>query len=300
MSTIRLGTRRSRLAVAQAELAADALRRIGAGDEVEIVALETRGDEISRRRPSGTWVASDGQFTSDLEQQLVTGEVDAVVHSYKDLPTESDGRLVVAAVLERGDPADCLITANDRGLEGLSFGARVGTSSARRAAQLAALRPDVVAMPIRGNVESRIARVLRGELEAVLLAAAGLERLAIRVPSGSRLSLGDVLPAPAQGALAIQVRRDQDAVVRAVGRADHGPTRVAVEAERALLRAVGGGCLAPLGALAEVDAGELRIRAAFEAHDGQLRRADERGSANDPGALVARVAARLLAVPVPA
>ena len=283
--------------MAQAAIAADALRA-AADDEITLVPLHTRGDEISRRRPGAGWAASDGQFTSDLERRLVRGEIDAVVHSYKDLPTTTDPRLVVAAVLERGDPADCLITGSGTGLPDLGFGARIGTSSARRAAQLAALRPDLIATPIRGNVESRIERVRNGVLDGVVLAVAGLDRLGIPVPPGARLPLDTMLPAPAQGALAIQVRRDDATLLAAVGRADHEPTRRAVEAERDLLLAIGGGCLAPLGALGEVLGDELRLRAAFEASDGLLQRADERGL--DHRGVVDRVASVLLAAAVPA
>lgn len=298
MTTIRLGTRASRLAIAQATIAADALRAAGAADEVELVTFRTRGDEISRRRPGAGWVASDGQFTSDLERRLARGDVDAVVHSFKDLPTATDPRLAIAAVLVRGDPADCLVTAGGEGIADLRFGARIGTSSARRAAQLAALRPDLIAVPLRGNVESRIERVRRGELDGVLLAAAGLDRLGIAIAPDARLPLELLLPAPAQGALAIQVRGDDAPLLAAVARADHAPTRAAVQAERALLRAVGGGCLAPLGALGEIDGDELRLRAAFETADGSLLRADERG--HDYHAVVAAVAATLLAEAVPA
>ncbi|HET7685146.1 MAG TPA: hydroxymethylbilane synthase [Candidatus Limnocylindria bacterium] len=293
MRRLRLGTRGSRLAMAQATIAVEALRAVGAATSVELVTTETRGDTLSRRRPGGSWVTGDGQFTSDLERRLADGDVDLVVHSYKDLPTTSDPRLAVAAVLERGDPADCLLTGTGAGLAELRFGARIGTSSARRAAQLAPHRPDLVSVPIRGNVPSRIDRVRRGELDGVMLAVAGLERLGIRVPSGARLPFDVVLPAPAQGALAIQVRRDDVELVETVARADHAATRLAVEAERALLVAIGGGCLAPLGALAEVDGDEVRLRAAFETPTGALHRADERGSAAEIEALVARVAAQV-------
>lgn len=298
MTAIRLGTRGSRLAMAQATIAATALRAAHAADEVELLPLRTRGDEISRRRPGAGWVASDGQFTSDLERRLAGGEVDAVVHSYKDLPTATDPRLVIGAVLERADPADCLITGHGEGIADLRFGARIGTSSARRAAQLAALRPDLIAVPLRGNIESRIERVRRGDLDAVLLAVAGLDRLGIDVPAGARLPLDQVLPAPAQAALAIQVRSDDVTLLAAVRRADHAPTRAAVEAERGLLRAIGGGCLAPLGALGEVDDNVLRLRAAFETADGTLLHADVRGT--DHPAVVAMVAGTLLAEAVPA
>lgn len=298
MTTIRLGTRASRLALAQATIAAHALRAADPAIDVELVPLRTRGDEISRRRPGAGRVASDGQFTSDLERRLADGEIDAVVHSYKDLPTASDPRLLIAAVLKRGDPADCLITGRGEGIADLRFGARIGTSSARRAAQLAALRSDLIAVPLRGNVESRIRRVALGELDAVLLAVAGLDRLGMDVPAGARLPFDELLPAPAQAALAIQVRGDDTALVVAVQRADHAPTRAAVEAERGLLRAIGGGCLAPLGALGEMRGDELRLRAAFETPDGTLLRSDARGT--DHPAVIATVARALLAEAVPA
>lgn len=300
MSHLRLGTRGSRLAVAQATIAADALRAAGAAATVEVVTAETRGDELSRRRPHGSWVAGDGQFTSDLERRLVDGEVDLVVHSYKDLPTTTDPRLTIGAVLERADPADCLLTASGVGLADLRFGARIGTSSARRAAQLAPHRPDLVSIPIRGNVPSRIERVRRGRLDGVMLAVAGLVRLGIRVPPAARLGFDIVLPAPAQGALALQVRRDDPAVAAAVARVDHAPTRLAVDAERALLVAIGGGCLAPLGCLAQVGDGQMRLRAAFEAPDGALHRADERAPLDEIPALVEAIVGRIAATVVSA
>lgn len=290
MSHLRLGTRGSRLAVAQATIAADALRAAGAAATVEVVTAETRGDELSRRRPHGSWVAGDGQFTSDLERRLVDGEVDLVVHSYKDLPTTTDPRLTIGAVLERADPADCLLTASGVGLADLRFGARIGTSSARRAAQLAPHRPDLVSIPIRGNVPSRIERVRRGRLDGVMLAVAGLVRLGIRVPPAARLGFDIVLPAPAQGALALQVRADDDDLRDALAQINDLPTRVATESERSLLRHVGGGCLAPLGALGEVDDDMLRLRAAYESRDGTYARAEAHGPVAEAELIVQTVA----------
>lgn len=292
-TTLRVGTRGSRLALAQARIAASALQAVAG--ESEIVPMSTRGDAISRRHPGAGWAESDGQFTRDLESALLRGEVDLVVHSFKDLPTEPVPGLVIAAILERADARDCLLTADGRQLDDLPFCARVGTSSARRAAQLAAARPDLISVPMRGNVETRIARLRAGDLDAVVLAAAGLDRIGIEVPDAARLPYDVMLPAPAQGALALQVRADDAALRSGLERLDHRPTRVAVAAERALLRRIGGGCLAPLGALGEVHDRTLRLRAAYEDRSGELRRAEASGPANDPDRVVEAIAARILA-----
>ncbi len=290
-ATLRIGTRQSRLAVAQAEIAAAAIApHLG---RAEIIPIATRGDAISVRRPHAGWVEVDGQFTRELERALLDARVDLVVHSFKDLPTEPVAGLVIGAVLERADARDCLVTADDGALGDLPFGARIGTSSPRRAAQLAAARSDLITVPLRGNVESRLARLRAGEFDGLMLAAAGLDRLEIRVPDHARLSFDLVLPAPAQGALAVQVRTDAAELRIALEGANHAPTRIGVETERALLRALGGGCLAPLGALGEVRDGMLHLRAAFEAADGTLRRAEARGPIVDAAKVTRQVAARI-------
>ena len=294
-ATLRVGTRASRLALAQAEIAVAALGAAENIGPVEVVPITTRGDAISARQPRGRWVASDGQFTRELERALLDGLVDLVVHSFKDLPTAPVEGLVIGAVLERADPRDCLLTADGGALDDLPFGGRIGTSSPRRAAQLAASRSDLVAVPIRGNVESRLRRLEAGEYDGILLAAAGLDRLGIGVPHESRLPFELMLPAPAQGALAVQVRRDDAPLLAALGGIDHGPTRAAVEAERALLRRIGGGCLAPLGALGQVDGELLRLRAAFEDGGGALHRAEAAGPTSEVSAVVERVAADVMA-----
>jgi hydroxymethylbilane synthase len=299
VAVLRLGTRGSRLALAQARIAAEALGAVGMAERVELVEIQTRGDSISARRPRGRWEETDGQFTTELERALLRGEVDLVVHSLKDLPTVSLAGLFVAAILQRADPRDCLLTRGPGGLDGLPFGAVVGTSSPRRAAQLATARPDLLARPIRGNVETRLRRLEAGEFDAVVVAAAGLDRLGIKVPDEARLSLDLMLPAPAQGALALQVRAGDTELRRRVAKADHPPTRIAVEAERALLRRVGGGCLAPLGALGEVTRETLRLRAAYEDRHGGFVRADVSAGADHPAAVVEAVA-RVILEAVPA
>lgn len=294
--TLRIGTRSSRLALAQAEIALRALASTDAFRSAEIVPITTRGDAISARQPRGRWVATDGQFTRELERALLRGDVDVVVHSFKDLPTEPVEGLVIGAVLERADARDCLMTVSDHGLDGLPFGGRIGTSSPRRAAQLAATRCDLIAVPLRGNVETRLHRLEAGEFDGLILAAAGLDRLGIPVPASARLPFELMLPAPAQGALALQVRADDGRLCSALAVVDHAPTRIAVEAERTLLRAIGGGCLAPLGALGEVDRDTIRLRAAFEDGSGAFVRTEASGATADPASVVARVADEILAL----
>ncbi|HET6380787.1 MAG TPA: hydroxymethylbilane synthase [candidate division Zixibacteria bacterium] len=291
-STIRIGTRRSRLALAQARLAAAALR--GIVPDTAIVPIATTGDAISRRQPRGGWEQTDGQFTRDIERALLEGRIDLAVHSFKDLPIAGVEGLLIAAVLPRADPRDCLITRDGGSIDRLPVGARVGTSSPRRAAQLRDARPDLRPMPIRGNLDTRLRRLRAGEYDAVLLAAAGLDRLGIATPQHARLPLEVCLPAPAQGALALQVRADDDALVERLAAVDHPPTRVAVQAERRLLRRVGGGCLAPLGALAELSGEELRLRAACDVGDGRIVRAEARGAADRPDSVIERVAVEIL------
>lgn len=288
--TLRVGTRQSRLALAQAAIAVRALAPVMGPPE--IVTVATEGDAISARRPHGGWVAGDGQFTRELQRALTERHVDLVVHSFKDLPTEPVQGLVIAAVLERGDARDCLLAATGGGLDAIPLGGRVGTSSPRRAAQLSALRPDLVPVPLRGNVETRLRRLRAGEFDGLILAAAGLDRLDIKVPPSARLPFEVMLPAPAQGALALEVRADDTALREALATIDHRPTRIAVEAERALLRQIGGGCLAPLGALGEVAGERLRLRAAFETPAG-ISRAEATGLAAHAARVVQQVAREL-------
>ena len=292
-ATLRIGTRGSALAMAQAAIGVEALGGL-VDDAVEIVAIATQGDAISARRTRGGWVETDGQFTRDIEWALLDGRIDLAVHSYKDLPTADVDGLVIGAVLPRADARDCLVTRHGGPMGSLPEGARVGTSSPRRAAQLRSARPDLVARPIRGNVETRLRRLHDGEYDAVLLAAAGLDRLGISVPDHARLPFELSLPAPAQGALALQVRAAYTGLVARLALVDDRPTRIAVEVERRLLRRIGGGCVAPLGALAEVNGDELHLRAAYEAGNGRLMRADAVGAAEAPDPLIEAVAVAVL------
>ena len=293
-AALRIGTRGSRLASAQARLFQSALGQSGAASQ--LVEVRTQGDAISARNARAGFEATDGQFTAELEEALLRRDVDVAVHSYKDLPTGSSPGVVVAAVLPRADARDCLLARGGWGLGALPHGAKVGTGSVRRARQLLVPRPDLRIQPIRGNVETRIARMERGEYDGIVLACAGLDRLGISVPDLARLPFTVMLPAPAQGALAVQVRAEDMDLLARLRKRDHPPTRIAVEAERALLRAIGGGCLAPLGAFGEVADGRLRLRAIFLPDDGaEPASIDMSAAVERVDELVADAARRLLA-----
>lgn len=253
---LRLGTRASELATSQSEWVADRLR--SAGHEVELVLVRTEGD-VSRASLSE--IGGTGVFASALRHALHDGSIDLAVHSLKDLPTAPEPGLVVAAVPEREDPRDALVARDGLTLAELPPGSTVGTGSARRAAQLAQLRPDLVVRDIRGNVGTRIAFVRDGELDGVVLACAGLSRLGRLDEVTDRLELTEMLPAPGQGALAVECRDGEAALADAQATdadlrrlladiLEHAPTRAAVTAERAVLSRLEAGCTAPVGAYA--------------------------------------------------
>jgi hydroxymethylbilane synthase len=273
---LRLGSRGSRLALTQASLAADRLR--APGREIALVPITTAGDR-DRRRPFGE-IGERGVFVKELEEALLEGRIDAAVHSAKDMTSTDKAGLAVGAYLPREDPRDALC-----GAAGLASGMRIGTASVRRRAQLLALEPTLSIEPLRGNIDTRLRK--RGErgLDAVVLAACGLDRLGLAGEIGHRFDPDEVLPEAGQGALAIQVRAGEEALVQV---ADDSETRRRVEAERACLAAVGGGCLAPVAAYH--DGSTLRALIADE--DGLWI---ERRAGDDPGALgeeLARIAAR--------
>jgi len=279
--TVVIGTRGSALALAQTRLVASRL-----GDDVEIRVLHTAGDRSER--PIRT--LGDGAFVATIEDALVRREIDVAVHSLKDLPTAESEGLVIAAVPEREDPRDVLITATRGGLASLREGALVGTSSPRRAAFLRALRPDAVTREIRGNVDTRLRKVREGEYDATVLALAGLRRLGTAVADDEILGLGTMPPAPGQGALAVQCRADDQALRSRLEPLDDRDTHVAVRAERALLAALGASCALRLGAHARVEGGEIRLAAAFAVGE-EVVRFD--GAGQDPDSLAA-AAARVL------
>lgn len=274
---LRIGTRGSALALWQARHVADRLTALAPERRVALVEIVSTGDRITD--VPLTDVEGTGFFTATLERALLAGEVDVAVHSHKDLPVAGTPDLVVAAVPSRGPVEDVLCARDGLTLATLPAGARIGTCSARRTAQIKARRPDVDVRPLRGNVPTRVARVTGGELDAVVLARAGLERLGLADHVTERFALPDFLPAPAQGALAVQCRAADAAVRALVARLDDAPARRAVEAERAVLHALGGGCSVPVGAAAVCTGGRVTLAAAVFSLDGtRALRAEGRGA----------------------
>ena len=266
MTSLRLGTRTSRLARWQAGHVADALRARWPGLGVELVPFVTEGDRtLDTPLPE---IGGKGLFTLELERALLDGRIDLAVHSLKDLPTDDPAGLTVGATTERADPRDAWICPTGDTLDGLALGTTVGTSSLRRGAQILRQRPDLVIRSIRGNVETRIRKVEEGGYDAGVLALAGLERLEIAGRAASVLPLDVMLPAPGQAALGVQVRRDDAEVRRLVGALDHDKTRAAVTAERAFLAGLGGGCSAPIAALGTVEGDRLHLRTRVVSTDG--------------------------------
>ncbi|MCX5377720.1 hydroxymethylbilane synthase [Streptomyces sp. NBC_00091] len=270
---LRLGTRRSKLAMSQSGHVADAVRAI-TGRPVELVEITTYGD-VSRENLAQ--IGGTGVFVTALREALVRGEVDFAVHSLKDLPTAQPDELVIAAMPEREDPRDALVARDGLTFEQLPDGARVGTGSPRRMAQLNAyarsLGKSIETVAIRGNVDTRIGFVRDGELDAVVLAAAGLNRIGRADEATDLLSVDNVLPAPGQGALAVECLASDADLIAALGRLDDPLTRAAVTAERALLAALEAGCSAPVGALADLLAdgqivNEMRLRGVVGTLDG--------------------------------
>lgn len=290
--TVRVGTRGSALAVRQAQWVAAEIRARAPGTGVEIVRIGTSGDRI-RDRPLAE-IGGKGLFVKEIEEALLDGRVDVAVHSMKDLPAVLAPPLAVVAVPPREDPFDVLIARSPGGLGGLGAGARVGTGSLRRRAFLRHLRPDLGVVPLRGNVDTRIAKWRAGEVDALILARAGLRRLGLEIAEARALSCEEMLPAIGQGALAIEARPDspwRSVLVQL----DHAPTAAAVGAERAFLRGMGGDCTTPIAAHAVIEGNQLRLSAAIGDPDGiVLLRGERRGQPPDAEAIGAALAEQLL------
>ena len=261
MSTIRIGTRGSALARAQSTTVADSLAA-KSGQQVELVIISSAGD---RSAESLSTIGGTGIFATALREALLADECDVLVHSLKDLPTGQHPGLVVAAIPRRADARDALCARDGLTLATLPAGATVGTGSPRRAAQLRSMRSDLSVVDVRGNVDTRLGKVTSGELDAVVLAFAGLQRLGRADAATDVLSLSDWPTAPGQGALAIEVRLGDEKLVAAL---DHKPSRLVVEAERAVLARLEAGCSAPIGASAQIDDGLLFLSARVYSPDG--------------------------------
>lgn len=292
-STLRIATRKSALALWQAEHVATLLRAAHPGLGVELVPLSTRGDEILDQ-PLAT-IGGKGLFLKELEVAMLEGRAELAVHSLKDVPADLESGFILPAILPRADAADAFVSNHYTDLAALPRGARVGTSSLRRQAQLRALRPDLHLSDLRGNVGTRLGKLDAGDYDAIVLACAGLERLGLASRIVSRLAAPDWLPAPGQAAIAIEARDEQPAVLALLAALDDPDTRLAVSAERAMNRALGGSCTVPVGAWCMLGEHGLHLRGLVgDAASGRLLHAEGSAPADQAVALGEQVAQALL------
>ena len=291
---ITVGSRGSRLALRQTELVLAELRQRFPGRRFQVQEVRTTGD----RRPDAPLAAIGGQgvFVKELEAALRARRVDLAVHSLKDVPAELGRGLVLAAVTERGDVRDAVVSRGHRRLAELPAGSRVGTGSLRRAVQVRALRPDLKVVDLRGNVDTRLRKVEEGLVDAAILAAAGLARLGRLERAAELLDTDAMLPAIGQGALTLEARADDAEAIEMASALDHRDTRLATAAERAFLARLGGGCRLPLAALGVVEGDSLRLRGLIADPKGRrLLRGEVAGPAPDAEALGVALAEQLLA-----
>jgi hydroxymethylbilane synthase len=291
-AAIRLGTRGSPLALAQARWVQARLAAQHGGVGAQLVIIKTSGDRFVDRPLQA--LGGKGLFVKEIEEALAAGDIDAAVHSLKDVPGELAPGLTIAAVPARADPRDLLVSRHRGGLPALPRGARVGTSSLRRMALLRAARADLDVQPLRGNVDTRLRKLDQGEVDAVVLAAAGLQRLGIVRADALAFDPDDFVPAVGQGALAIECRADETAALLAA--LDDRDARIAASAERAFLQRLGGSCRTPLAAYATVRDAGVELRGVIASPDGtRVVRGGLGGPAAEAGALGARLADTLLA-----
>jgi hydroxymethylbilane synthase len=291
MAAVVIGTRGSALACRQTALVTELLRAAWPGLECEERRIVTSGDRTQQSGEPLPEIGGKGLFTAELEQGLRDGELDLAVHSLKDLPTEDPEGVVVGAICLREDVRDCLVSQAEVLLAVLPAGAVVGTSSLRRVAQLHALRPDLELRSIRGNVDTRIRKVRDGEFDAALLAAAGLRRLGLEREVSEWLPPETMLPAPGQGALAVQCRGDDERVLALLAAIDEPEARATTTAERAFLRELGGGCAAPVAAYAKPNDGQVELEGLVASPDGQnIVRVSGKGEPETVGERLAREA----------
>ena len=293
-TTVRVGTRGSRLALIQTELTLARLRPAHSDVDFEVVTVTTQGDANQTAPLAGMGL---GVFVKEIERRLEIGEIDMAVHSLKDMPTVLPDGMAIGAVLQRADPRDALVSHLGKTLDEYPAGGRIGTSSPRRRAQIAERRPDLAIVPIRGNVDTRLRKAAGEECDGTIVAAAGLVRMDLADVITEYLPPEEFVPPPGQGAMAVEIRADDARMVRLVASANHAATAAAVAAERSFLEALGGGCQVPVGAYAEIDgAGEasLRLTAFMGAPDGSAAyRASVVGTALDAAGLAATAWERL-------
>lgn len=287
-----VGSRGSRLALIQAELVMAQIAELNPELEISIRRIVTGGDRSRHTRLDR--MEGVGVFVKELEEALLSGRVDLAVHSLKDVPTQIPEGLCLRAVTERLDPRDVLVSRAGK-LDELAAGSKIGTGSLRRAVQLKSYRPDLEALSIRGNVDTRLRKVAEGEFDGVILAAAALKRLGGEDRITEYLPLEHFLPAAGQGALVVEARLGDDEVAALVSPLNHQPTGQSVTAERAFLCALGGGCRAPIAALGTVNGAELKLEGMVaRVSDNRILRATDKGSRQSPEELGVRLAQRLL------
>jgi hydroxymethylbilane synthase len=287
---LRLGTRKSPMAMTQSRRVAGLITQL-TGREVELVGITTFGDVSRAQLPQ---IGGTGVFVSGLRARLLDGDIDIAVHSLKDLPAVQPDDIELAAVPARDDPRDALAARDGAKLADLPRGARIGTGSPRRAAQLLLMRPDLRPVPVRGNADTRLAKVASGDVDAVVLAYAGLARIGRLDAVTQVFEPDEMVPAPGQGALAVECRSGRPELAALLGCADDAASRAATTAERSVLAALQAGCSAPVGGYA-AGAGELRLRAVVVAADGETAlRASAGGPASEAERLGREVAAELL------
>ena len=293
-TTVRVGTRGSRLALIQTELTLDKLRPTHPDVDFEVVTVTTQGDANQTAPLAGMGL---GVFVKEIERRLETGEIDMAVHSLKDMPTLLPDGMAIGAVLERADPRDVLVSHLGKSLDDFPAGGRIGTSSPRRRAQIAERRPDLEIVPIRGNVDTRLRKAAGEECDGTIVAAAGLLRMDLAHVITEYLPPEEFVPPPGQGAMAVEIRADDQRMTELVSAADHEATAAAVAAERSFLEALGGGCQVPVGAYAETDARDansLRLTVFMASPDGSAAyRANVVGPPTDTAGLAAMAWDRL-------
>lgn len=276
-----IGTRGSQLALWQANWVKSELERLDEGVTCELLVIKTKGDKILDVPLAK--VGGKGLFVKEIEEALLDGRIDLAVHSMKDMPADLPEGLKIGAIPEREDPRDALISKNNTSFENLPKGARVGTSSLRRAAQLLAKRPDLQVESLRGNVNTRLKKVLEGDLDAIILASAGLKRLGLGAHISECLDPSLMLPAVGQGALCIESRENDDRIDAALAPLNHLPTRITVLAERAFLNTLEGSCQIPVGAFAETDGKNITIRGLVAEVDGTRILMEKETAENEHG-----------------
>lgn len=291
---IRIGTRGSKLAVVQCEWVRDRIRERDPSVEVELVRIKTKGDKILDSPLSK--IGGKGLFVKEIEEALLSGRIDLAVHSMKDVPAALPEGLVLTAYPGREDPRDVLVSQGNLPLAGLPHRARLGTSSLRRAAQALHQRPDLEILPLRGNVDTRLKKLRNGAFDGVILAAAGMTRLGLEAEISQILPTTEILPAIGQGALGLEVREDNGAVVDLLGPINHPPTEWAVRAERAFLGRLEGGCQVPIAGFARLHGKELILEGMVAELDGsRLLRDEIRGTAEHAAEIGVSLAERLIA-----